>query len=170
MSSVTSRLVPADFPAGPIDFPTLATKVQADLAEVGITLNLQQLQVSELLNIYRSEDSAAKQMVFLLWGPDFPDPDGNMTPFTDYGSRSIAWRNGWDDPEIAQMAKDATLLGSADERVAAYDALTERIFHEGPYVILYQPVKSFALRSNVANFVFNPSDTPGITFADIGKE
>ena len=61
-----TALVPADFPAGPIDFPTLATKVQSDLAEVGITLNLQQLQVSELLNIYRGEDAAAKQMAFIL--------------------------------------------------------------------------------------------------------
>lgn len=165
-----TALVPADFPAGPIDFPTLATKIQADLAEVGITLNLQQLQVSELLNIYRSEDGAAKQMVFILWGPDFPDPDGNMTPFTDYGANSIAWRNGWDDPELAQLAKDATLLESAEERVTAYDELTERIFHEGPYAILYQPIKSFALRSNVTNFVFDPSDSPAITFANIGKE
>ncbi|MCB0107066.1 MAG: ABC transporter substrate-binding protein, partial [Caldilineaceae bacterium] len=42
-----TALVPSDYPAGPIDFPTLATKVQSDLEKVGITLNLQQLQVSE---------------------------------------------------------------------------------------------------------------------------
>ncbi len=165
-----TALVPADFPAGPIDFPTLATKVQSDLAKVGITLNLQQLQVSELLNIYRSEDGAAKQMVFILWGPDFPDPDGNMTPFTDYAARSIAWRNGWDNPELAQMAKEATLLATPEERVALYADLTERILHEGPYAILYQPIKSFALRSDVTGFVYDPSDSPAITFAKIGKE
>ncbi|MEZ4681864.1 MAG: ABC transporter substrate-binding protein [Caldilineaceae bacterium] len=165
-----TALVPSDFPAGPIDFPTLATKIQSDLEKVGITLNLQQLQVSELLNIYRSEDAEAKQMVFILWGPDFPDPDGNMTPFTDYGARSIAWRNGWDNPELAQMAKDATLLSTPEERVAMYADLTERILHEGPYAILYQPIKTFALRSNVTGFVYDPSDSPAITFADIGKE
>ncbi len=165
-----TALVPSDYPAGPIDFPTLATKVQNDLEKVGITLNLQQLQVSELLNIYRSEDGATKQMVFILWGPDFPDPDGNITPFTNYEARSIAWRNGWDAPELAQMAKDATLLETPEERVAMYADLTERILHEGPYAILYQPIKTFALRSNVTGFTYNPSDSPAITFAEIGKE
>jgi len=165
-----TALVPAGFPAGPIDFPTLATKVQSDLEKVGIILNLQQLQVAELLNIYRSEDAAAKQMVFILWGPDFPDPDGNITPFTNYEARSIAWRNGWDNPEFAQMAKDATLLETPEERVAMYAELTERLLHEGPYAVLYQPFKTFALRSNVTGFVYNPSDSPAITFADLAKQ
>lgn len=164
-----TALVPSDFPAGPIDFPTLATKIQSDLAEVGITLNLQQLQVSELLNIYRSEDSAAKQMVFILWGPDFPDPDGNMTPFTNYAAKSIAWRNGWDNPEIAALAAEAAIAPSAEERVALYAELTERVFHEGPYAVLYQPIRTYAVRSDITGFTFNPSDTPNVDFATIGR-
>ena len=164
-----TALVPSDYPAGPIDFPTLATKIQSDLAEVGITLNLQQLQVSELLNIYRSEDSAAKQMVFILWGPDFPDPDGNMTPFTNYAAKSIAWRNGWDNPEIAALTAAAAIAPSAEERVALYAELTERVFHEGPYVVLYQPIRTYAVRSDITGFTFNPSDTPNIDFATIGR-
>ena len=164
-----TALVPSDYPAGPIDFPTLATKIQSDLAEVGITLNLQQLQVSELLNIYRSEDSAAKQMVFILWGPDFPDPDGNMTPFTNYAAKSIALRNGWDNPEIAALTAAAAIAPSAEERVALYAELTERVFHEGPYVVLYQPIRTYAVRSDITGFTFNPSDTPNIDFATIGR-
>ena len=164
-----TALVPSDYPAGPIDFPTLATKIQSDLAEVGITLNLQQLQVSELLNIYRSEDSAAKQMVFILGGPDFPDPDGNMTPFTNYAAKSIAWRNGWDNPEIAALTAAAAIAPSAEERVALYAELTERVFHEGPYVVLYQPIRTYAVRSDITGFTFNPSDTPNIDFATIGR-
>ncbi|MCB0107065.1 MAG: hypothetical protein KDE53_14190, partial [Caldilineaceae bacterium] len=80
------------------------------------------------------------------WGPDFPDPDGNMTPFTNYAARSIAWRNGWDDPELADMAAQAAIAETPEERVALYADLTERLFHEGPYAILYQPIKTFALR------------------------
>ena len=164
-----TALVPADFPAGPIDFPTLAAKIQSDLALVGLTLNLQQLQVSELLNIYRSEDAAAKQMVFILWGPDYPDPDGNMTPFTNYAAKSIAWRNGWDNPEIAEMAANAALATTAEERIQLYAEVTERVFHEGPYAILYQPIRTYAVRSNIDGFVFDPSDTPSVNFATISK-
>lgn len=165
-----TALVPADFPAGPIDFPTLAAKIQSDLALVGLTLNLQQLQVSELLNIYRSEDAAAKQMVFILWGPDYPDPDGNMNPFTNYASKSIAWRNGWDNPELAEMAAQAAIAPTAEERAALYAELTERVFHEGPYAILYQPLRTYAIRSNIDGFVFDPADTPSVNFAAIGKK
>ncbi len=164
-----TALVPADFPAGPIDFPTLATKVQSDLAKVGITLNLQQLQVSELLNIYRGEDAAAKQMVFILWGPDFPDPDGNVTPFTNYAAKSIAWRNGWDNPEIAALAAEAAVAATTEERVALYAELTERVFHEGPFAVLYQPIRTYVVRSDVTGFTFDPSDTPSVNFAAIGR-
>ena len=164
-----TALVPADFPAGPIDFPTLATKIQSDLALAGLTLNLQQLQVSELLNIYRSEEHDKKQMVFILWGPDYPDPDGNMTPFTNYAAKSIAWRNGWDNPENAEMVAQAAIGATAEERVQMYAEITERVFHEGPYVILYQPVQTYAIRSNIDGFTFDPSDTPGVNFAGIGK-
>ncbi len=48
-------------------------------------------------------------MVLVLWGPDYPDPDGNMTPFTNYAARSIAYRNGWDNPEIAAMVAAAAV-------------------------------------------------------------
>jgi peptide/nickel transport system substrate-binding protein len=165
-----TALVPADFPAGPIDFPTLAAKIQSDLALVGLTLNLQQLQISELLNIYRSEDAAAKQMVFILWGPDYPDPDGNMTPFTNYAAKSIAWRNGWDNPEIAEMVAQAAIAATPEERIEQYAAITERVAHEGPYAILYQPIRTYGVRSNIDGFTFNPSDTPQVNFATIGKK
>ncbi len=164
-----TALVPADYPAGPIDFPTLAAKIQSDLEKVGLVLNLQQLQFSELLNIYRSEDAAAKQMVFTLWGPDYPDPDGNVTPFTNYPANSIAWRNGWDNPEIAELAAQAAIAGTVEERIQLYADITERVFHEGPYAILYQPIRTYGLRSNITGFDFNPSDTPGLNFAPISK-
>jgi peptide/nickel transport system substrate-binding protein len=160
-------LVPSDFPAGPIDFPTLAAKIQADLEKVGLKLTLQQLQVSELLNIYRAQEG---QMVFILWGPDFPDPDGNATPFTNYEAKSIAWRNGWDNPEIAAIAKAAAIAPTAEERVQLYAEMTERVFHEGPYVVLYQPTRTYAVRSDIDGFNFNPSDTPQVNFAVIGRK
>ena len=99
-------LVPAEFPAGPIDYPTLAAKVQSDLALAGITLNLQQLQIGELLNKYRAQEG---QVVFMLWGPDYPDPDSNAAAFSDYALKTSAFRNGWDNPEIAALSKAAAL-------------------------------------------------------------
>lgn len=160
-------LVPTDFPAGPIDFPTLAAKVQADLAQVGINLNLRQVQFSELLNIYREQ---AAQMVFVLWGPDFPDPDGNATPFTNYEARSIAWRNAWEAPDIAAIAAQASIAPTPEERVALYAQMQERVFHEGPYAILYHPLRIYGVRADIQGFAYDPSDTPSVNFAAISRQ
>jgi len=160
-------LVPSDFPAGPIDFPTLAAKVQADLAKAGLTLKLKTMQVSELLGEYRKQ---AGQMVFILWGPDFADPHANAGPFSDYEAKSIAWRNGYENKDIADIAKKAAAAPTDEERVKLYAEFTERMLNEGPYAILYQPQRTFGVRANLDGFIFDPSDTPSLTFAGVSKK
>ena len=160
-------LVPSDYPAGPIDFPTLATKVQSDLAKVGITLKLKQMQVSELLGVYRKQ---AGNIVFILWGPDFADPHANAGPFSDYAAKSIAWRNGYENKEIAALAYQAASAPTDAERIALYAKFNERMLNEGPYAVLYQPLRTFGVRANVGGFLFDPNDTPSLTFAAMSKK
>ena len=160
-------LIPSDYPAGPIDFPTLATKVQSDLAKAGITLKLKQMQVSELLGVYRKQEG---NIVFILWGPDFADPHANAGPFSDYAAKSIAWRNGWENQEIADLAKQAASAPTDAERVSLYAKFNERMLNEGPYAVLYQPLQTFGVRANVDGFVFDPNDTPSLTFAAMSKK
>src|SRR3989475_260739 len=96
------------------------------------------------------------QMVMILWGPDFPDPDGNATPFSDYAAHSIAWRNQYNDMAAAALAKQAALEPDLTKRRNLYKQLTDKVLHEGPYIVLYQPTKRFGLRQNVQGFVWNP--------------
>jgi len=139
-------------PGGP-KWADIAAKVQSDLAQVGIKVDIKETTQAQLLAVYRAQKG---QMVLILWGPDFPDPDGNATPFTDYDAKSIAWRNQYNDPAAAQLAKQAALEPDLTKRRALYRQLTEKVLHEGPYVILYQPLTRFALRKNVSGFVWNP--------------
>jgi peptide/nickel transport system substrate-binding protein len=92
----------------------------------------------------------------IYWGPDFPDPDANVGPFTDYAAKSIAFRNGWDDKTIAAKGRDAALITDAAKRTTAYKEITEYVLHNGPYAVLYQPTELFGLRSNVKGFAWNP--------------
>lgn len=146
-------LVPTGPAPGGVKWADLAAKVQSDLARVRIRVTIRETTQAQLLNIYRAQKA---QMVMILWGPDFPDPDGNATPFTDYAAKSIAWRNQYDDPTAARLAKQAALETDPAKRRALYRQLTDRILHRGPYVILYQPVTRFAMRSSVQGFVWNP--------------
>jgi peptide/nickel transport system substrate-binding protein len=160
-------IVPTGTAPGGIEWSTLAAKIQSDVAQVGLTLNIQQLQQSELLNIYRAQEG---QLIFINWGPDFPDPDGNATPFANFEAESLAWRNEWNDPQAIEMTKAAAIEQDEATRVELYRELTEYVQHNGPYVLLYQPTRTFGVRTNITGFVYDSVDTPAVTFALIGKQ
>ncbi len=159
-------LVPTGSAPGGLENSTLAAKIQNDVANIGLKLNLKQIQTSELLAAYRAQKG---QIVLISWGPDFPDPDANATPFTNYEAKSIGWRNGWEAPEIAKLAKDASLAPDAAKRIELYKQLVDRVQHEGPYAVLYQPVRSYGVRKNIKGFAFGPASTPGVWFWTISK-
>lgn len=137
---------------GGIPCADLAAKVQSDLAEVGITANIQQIVQSELLNIYRAQDA---ELVMVAWSPDYPDPDGNATPLADYEAQSLAWRNVWQNDEASRLAHEAALASDAGQRAELYAQLTRLVAEEGPYAILYQPYKPIVTQAYVADFVRN---------------
>ncbi len=145
-------LVPTGGAPGGVAWADLAAKLQSDWSKIGVTVNIKQVTQAELLGSYRAQKG---QLVMILWGPDFPDPDGNVTPFTDIKAKSLAFRNSWDD-KIADKAHAAALLTDPTQRAAAYKEITEYVLHNGPYIILYQPSQLFALRSNVTGFAWNP--------------
>jgi peptide/nickel transport system substrate-binding protein len=151
---------------GGLDSTTLAAKLQSDIEKIGLKVTIQSIQQSELLNQYRAQKL---QMVILSWGPDYPDPNTNADPFTNYAAKSIAWRNGFESPEIAKLAKDASLAPTPAARAALYKQMTERLFHEGPYAVLYQPVRTYGVRKNIKGFVYDPATTPSIFFWTISK-
>lgn len=160
-------IIPIGTAPGGIEWAVVAAKIQDDLKKVGLELNIQQMQQSELLNIYRAQEG---QIVLINWSPDFPDPDGNVTPFTDYATKSIGWRNGWDNPEIAALAKQAALASTDQERIDLYAQLVDRVEHEGPYAVLFQPIRTFGVRSNIQNFVFDAPDTPHVSYFNLTRQ
>ena len=145
-------LVPTGSAPGGVAWADLAAKLQADWAKIGVTVTIKQTTQAELLTSYRAQKG---QLVLILWGPDFPDPDANVGPFTDYKAKVIAYRNGWDDP-IAEKSRAAALITDPAARVAAYKVITDYVLHNGPYAILYQPTEQFGLRSNVKGFAWSP--------------
>jgi peptide/nickel transport system substrate-binding protein len=141
-------LVPTGSAPGGVAWSDLAAKLKSDWAAVGVTVNIKQTTTADLLATYRAQKG---QLVMINWGPDYPDPGANVNPFTDYKAKSIAFRNGWDDP-IATKAHEAELISDPAKRVAAYKEITDYVLHNGPYVVLYQPAELFGLRSNVKGF------------------
>lgn len=158
-------LVPTGSAPGGIEWSTLASKIAYDLEQVGLTINI--VQTEQLLDIYRA---AEHEMVMTLWSPDYPDPDANITPFTDYDTHSVGWRNQWNNPDITQLVREAAQEQDALNRIALYRVITERIQHEGPYAVLYQPSRLYALRDTIRGFRYTAAYSPAILFSLIEKE
>ncbi len=144
--------IPDGAAPGGVQWSDLAAKLQSDWQQIGVTVDIKQVTFAELLSGYRAQKL---QLALLYWGPDYADPDTNVTPFTSYAAKSIAWRNSWDDP-IASQAHDAALLTDPTARLAAYKVITEYVLHSGPYVVLYQPASLFGIRSDIKGFDWNP--------------
>ncbi len=159
-------LVPAGTAPGGIEWAVLAAKIQSDVQQIGLKLNIKQIQQSELLNVYRAQKG---QMVFINWGPDFPDPDGNATPFANYDAKSLAWRNSWQNQQAIDLSKQAATEQDSTKRAALYKQLTELVQNEGPYIMLYQPTRSYGVRKNITGFQYSPASTPSIWFWLIKK-
>jgi peptide/nickel transport system substrate-binding protein len=146
-------LIPEGAAPGGAQWSDLAAKLQSDWQQIGVNVEIKQVTFAELLSAYREQKA---QLALLYWGPDFADPDTNVTPFTDYEGHVIAWRNSWNDPGIATKAHEAAVMTDAAAREAAYKEITEYVLHNGPYVVLYQPAALFGVRSTVQGFEWNP--------------
>ena len=149
--SIELLTAPVPMPGGTTG-PDLAAKLQADWADIGVTVDVKQVAPVEMLGTYRDQKH---QLILIYWGPEFPDPDTNVPHFTDFDLQTLAWRAGWKDP-ISVKGREAALMTDPVERAAAYHDITEYVMHNGPYAILYQGSEQFAMRSYVEGFVWNP--------------
>ncbi|MCA2002522.1 MAG: ABC transporter substrate-binding protein, partial [Chloroflexi bacterium] len=130
----------------------VAAKLQQDLAEAGITINLKPLEQS----VYLSEMRAQKlPMAFGGWTPDYLD----VTMWTDYfglGDRSIAFRMWFQNDEANRLATEIRTTSDPAARKAATEKIQEVFMEEMPFTMLYQLQTVHAFRSDLKGFKFHP--------------
>lgn len=138
----------------------IAAQVQADLAQIGIKVNITQLVSAQFYELYR-----AQKHTFLVagWGVDYADPDALAKPFAhccttgpEAPVRQLAWRNMYADCETTALVEAAARELDSEKRRAMYEEIQRRILHNGPYVILYYPLNQVVTRDVVKGLVLNP--------------
>ncbi len=150
---------------GGIPCADIATKLQSDMAKAGIKASVKAIASAEALKIYRAQ---GHQIYLGGWGPDWPDPDGNATPMSDFGAKSLAWRNVWNDATAIKLANQAALVSDPAKRVALYKILTEYQIQNGPFVFLYQPNIPLGFSVKVEGYVRNAQGQ--VRFENISKQ
>jgi peptide/nickel transport system substrate-binding protein len=142
----------------------IAQAIQASWAKAGIKLELSPGDGKQTLTKYRARNH---DIYIGQWGPDYPDPHTNAETFAmnvdntdDAKSKTLAWRNAWDIPEMTKRIAAAVEERDAERRKATYEDVQREHQRTSPFVIMFQQIEVAAHRKNVDGFVIGPtSDT-----------
>ena len=143
---------PSDLTINGVAFATLAQRVQANLQEVGIKVDLSGAPTGTWLDKYRGGTMA---FGLSLWGPDYPDPADYLAfmPGELVGLR-VGWAKG-SDATLERLAARARVTTRDPARAPLYRQIQQRLNASGPYFPLIQPTQVFAATSDLRGAVFN---------------
>jgi dipeptide transport system substrate-binding protein len=135
----------------------IAQMLQADLAAVGITLNIRTLEWGELL---RRAKGGEHDMVSLAWNSDNGDPDNFLSPnlscaAAESGENQARWCN----QAFEDLIHKAKLVTDTATRADLYKQAQQVFRHELPWVPLLHPKSFVVLRKNISGFTINPLGT-----------
>lgn len=138
-----------------IQYSILAQKLQADLAAVGITVDLNPLPGAVALGDYRAAKAPALFGGYVL---DYPD----ATDFLVYlPGRLVGKRMRWPAAassaagELAHWGDQAEQEGDARARVALLQKVQRRLLEIGPYIPLFTPALPWGYRADLRGVTFN---------------
>ena len=134
----------------------LAQAIQGTMARAGVAIEIVPGTGKQTLTRYR----ARRHDIYIgQWGPDYLDPHTNAAAFArnpdngdDAVDRTLAWRNGWQIPELTAMTDAAVLEPDPARRAALYRQLQRRVQADSPFVILFQEKTLVAARGGVKGF------------------
>lgn len=142
-------VIPDMAPDG-VSFMMCAEKIQSDLKEAGINMNIVSQEVSVYLEGYRD---GTQQAVISQWGPDYNDSNAQLAFLP---GATVGLRGGWSEdmyPELAELGKKAA--SEVDDAKRA-ELLTEvqKMLEESnsPFVVFLQAGRTLAISNQVQNF------------------
>ena len=132
---------------------SLAAKIKANLADVGITVNLNGQPSSIATPNYRG---AKYRLGLAGWAPDYPDPNDYLAflPGQLVGKRA-GWLTGA-APDIEALGAKAGSTPDNATRGQLYQQLQTLLNQESPMLPLIQPGQSVVGTKNLTNVVYSP--------------
>jgi peptide/nickel transport system substrate-binding protein len=142
----------------------LAAKIQANLAEVGITISLNGQPSTIATTNYRG---GKLQMGLFGWAPDYPDPN-NYLAFMP--GQLVGKRAGWlaeAAPTIAELGAKAGSTADLPTRGQLFRDVQNQLNEQSPIYPLLNPGQAVVTTKNLTNVAYSP--VWYIDFAAIGS-
>ena len=138
--------------AGNQDELGIATALQQMWAQIGVTLEIKQVDNATRTQEYRD---GVFDMRVAAWTNDIADP-GQITSYFAYSPTIDALHSGWKNAEVDALYEASQSETDVVKRAEEY-ATIQKIFNEsGPTVPLYETPYPVALQTNVKGFVQIP--------------
>jgi peptide/nickel transport system substrate-binding protein len=159
--------------AGSSPYSDVAQAIQASVAKAGIKLEILPADQKQVITKYRARNH---DTILLYWGPDYQDPHTNAQTFASNfdnsdtsPTKTLAWRNSWDIPEMSKKTQAAVEERDTEKRAALYEALQREHMQISPFVILFQQIEVAAHRKSVDGFILGPSNDTNL-YSEIAKK
>jgi ABC-type transport system substrate-binding protein len=132
-------------------WPVLGQLIQADLAAVGITANLQSLEDAEFFDLLNTGEA---QAFINDWTWDNGDPDNVM--FSLFANERAVTRMGYKNEEVNELVLQAQETADTDIRAELYFKAQELIMADSIMVVLGYPEKAIGALATVENLKVSP--------------
>ena len=148
-----------------ITLTDVAQKVQADLAEVGITANIVSYPwAAGYGDEYRD---GTLGFTVMYWGIDYSDPNVQLE-FLAGGK--VGLRAGWTadmDPEIAAMYAEAMNTTDEAARIAVLEKIQDATYEYGPFTMIAQAPCYIGYNSKLDGVAFSDPYTVDLTLVNV---
>ena len=163
----TARLFIGTSPYG----PAIAQHVQANAAQVGITLQIEQMANAQLFSAFRGRDF---DTVMLSWQTSVPHAHGMLSRHAVNPDNSLdaklamypTWRASWFREDFNEKVEAALFERDPQKQLAMYADLQRQHMAEGPFAYLFQLTNTAVIRSTVKDWSWHAFR---VYYADIGK-
>ena len=145
----------ADLTWAGVSLATNAQKIQADLAEIGITVRLQPGEVQVALEGYRN---GTQGFGYWFWGPDKLDPIDflEFLPGGKVAGERARWLPAMLSDDVRAQVERARVATDAVERAALFEALQAYAQSDSAFAPFSVPAVQTAFRANIEGYVRHP--------------
>jgi len=135
-------------------WPAEALAIQNNLAQIGITVKLQQVQYATERDML---DKGQFDLSLGVWSPDYADPYMFMNFWFDSNNGGLAGNRAfYSNTQVDQLIRQAATVTDQAQRTKLYDQAQKIVVADAPYVYLYQTNYLLPISDHVQGFVYNP--------------
>ena len=144
-----------DMNFGGVNLSTNAQKIQADLAEIGINVELAPAEVQVSLEGYRS---GTQGFAYWFWGPDKLDPIDflEFLPGGKVATERAMWAPEMVDQSILDLIAQAKVETDAAKRTEIFNQLQDFAQQNSAFAPFNVPAAQTAYRANIQGYVRHP--------------